>query len=403
MTTRLVKKFGGTSMGSIKKISMIAARLVRDFKPNQQILIVVSAMAGDTKKLINIAQDLNASAQQKEAYDMLLSSGEQKSVALLSLALEKRGIKTKPLLAHQIGILTNSMVSKASIQSIKIQKLQTLLEAGIWPIVAGFQGVTKDNQITTLGRGGSDLTAVALCCALGIDICEIFTDVEGVFTADPRLVPQAKLQSELTFFEMMEMSYVGSKVMQTRSVELAGKHNIKLHIRHAFKNTTGTWIKKHKELNMENLVISACAHDEDILIVKLKKVPKGLLFLSQVFTKLGKQAIYVDIISHSSILDHTRLSFSISKSDEISCKKILQTFVDKQDISIVNKVAKISIIGVGMASHAGVAGRFFSVLKQQNTKLYLVTTSEIKISAVIDKKDLKTTAIALHKEFKLDK
>lgn len=401
MKAYTVKKFGGTSVGSIEKISLVADRLLKDYKTGERPVVVISAMSGHTNSLISMAQKIHPLSGQGEAYDMLLSSGEQVSVALLSLALEKRGLKNKPLLAHQIGIQTNSLFSKASIQSIETKKIKQILKEKAIPVVAGFQGVTKENQITTLGRGGSDLTAIALSYALNKDSCEIFTDVEGVFTADPNLVPQARKQKQLSFAEMMEMSYVGSKVMQIRSVELAGKYGIKIHVRHAFKKDEGTWITNKKEDGMEGSVVSAIAHDLNTQIIKLKSLPKGISFLSDLFMELGKKSVFVDIISHSDISDQSRLSFSIPKTDLKNCQKVLSKLIDKKDLSIVDNVAKISVVGVGMASHSGVAGRFFSVLKKTKTNLYLVTTSEIKISAVINQKDLKKTAIALHKEFGL--
>ena len=304
-------------------------------------------------------------------------------------ALEKRGVKNTPLLGYQAGIQTDSFFSKAGIQSICSKNLTNILNSGSMPLVAGFQGVTKKNQITTLGRGGSDLTAVALSVALNMDSCEIYTDVSGVFTADPRLVPQARKQKELGFSEMMEMSRVGSKVLQIRSVEMAGKYGIKIHVRHAFKKETGTWITNKKEADMEGSVVSAIAHDRDTLIVKLKSPPKGIHFLSDLFVELGKKSVFVDIISQSEISGQSRLSFSIPKTDLKAGKEALKNLVEEKDTSIIDQVAKISVVGVGMASHSGVAGRFFSALKKTGAKLYLVTTSEIKISAIIDEKDLK--------------
>ena len=395
-----VKKFGGTSVGSIEKIEAVADRLLEDCRKGQQAIVVISAMSGQTSSLIKMAHKIHPESR-GEAYDMLLSSGEQVSVALLSLALEKRGIKNSPLLGYQAGIQTDSVFSKAGIQSIRSNKLKKLLNKGFMPLVAGFQGVTKKNQITTLGRGGSDLTAIALCVALNIDFCEIYTDVSGVFTADPRWVPQARKQKELGFYEMMEMACVGSKVLQIRCVEMAAKYGIKIHVRHSFKKETGTWITHKKEARMEGSVVSAIAHDKDTLIVKIKKPPKGLHFLSDLFVQLGKKAVFVDIISQNEMAGQSSLSFSIAKSDLKACKEVLKNLVEQKNCSIIHQVAKISVVGVGMASYSGVAGRFFSALKKVRTKIYLVTTSEIKISAIIDKKNLKSAALALHKEFDL--
>ena len=400
MMGQIVKKFGGSSVGSIEKIEAVAHRLLKDCERGEQPVVVISAMLGHTNFLMEMAHRIHPHSQ-GESYDMLLSSGEQISVALLSLALEKRGVKNIPLLGHQAGIQTDSLFSKACIQSIKTKKLKQILDKGFMPLVAGFQGVTKENQITTLGRGGSDLTAVALSAALKIGICEIYTDVSGVFTADPRLIPQARKQKELGFDEMMEMSYLGSKVLQIRSVEMASKYGIKIHVRHAFEQEMGTWIIKKGERDMEGSVVSAIAHDLDIQIIKLKSLPSGIHFISNLFIELGKKSVFVDIISQSEILGQSHLSFSIPKTDLKACLEVLKNVMEEKDISVIDNVAKISVVGVGMASHSGVAGRFFSVLKKTGANLYLVTTSEIKISAVIDKKNLKNTAMTLHEEFGL--
>ena len=396
----VVKKFGGTSVASLQKIEAVANRLKKSYQQGERPIVVLSAMSGWTNSLVSMACSIDPNGK-GEAYDMLLSSGEQISVALLSLALNKRGIKNSPLLAYQARIQTDSLFSKASIKSIETSHLKSLLKKGYIPLVAGFQGVTKNNQITTLGRGGSDLTAVALAVALKIKTCEIYTDVLGVFTADPRLVPKAKKQKELGFFEMMEMSALGSQVLQFRSVELAKKYGIKLHVRHAFKKETGTWITNKKEGGMEGSVVSALAQDLNTLVIKVKNQNLSVGFISDLFMDLGKKSVFVDIISHSHIDGDARLSFSIPKTDLKVCKTVLKKRMSEKDISVIDDVAKISVIGLGMASHTGVAGQFFSVIKKTKTRLYLITTSEIKISAVIDKKDLKKTALALHKEFKL--
>ncbi len=396
----MVKKFGGSSVADIKKIEAVAQRLKEDHLKGERPIVVISAMSGWTNSLVEMAHKVYSDPQ-GPAYDMLLSSGEQVSIALLSLALKKRGIKNSPLLGYQAGIQTDSFFSKACIQSINTNKIKKILKEGAMPLVAGFQGMTKDHQITTLGRGGSDLTAVALSVALKINVCEIYTDVPGVFTADPKLIPQAKKQKVLDFSEMMEMSRLGSKILQIRSVEMAKKYGIKIHVRHAFKKDVGTWITKKKEKDMESPVVSAIAHDLNTLVIKLTSLPQGIGFISRLFSELGKNSVFVDIISHSAISGPSRLSFSIPKTDLKSCQNALKALVKKQDISVIDNVAKISVVGVGMASHSGVAGRFFSALKKTKTQLYLVTTSEIKISAIIDKKDLKATAQVLHKEFGL--
>ena len=392
----VVKKFGGSSLGSLDKIERVADRLVESHKKGEKAVVVLSAMGGWTNSLEKMAGKIYPDYQ-GSAYDLLLSSGEQISIALLSLALQKRQIKNQPLLAHQAGIQTNAFFSKAEIKSINTKIFKSLLKQGSLPLVAGFQGITKDNQITTLGRGGSDLTAVALAVALKIPVCEIYTDVLGVFTADPRLYSRAKKIKELAFSEMMEMASLGSKVLQIRSVELANKNNIKIHVLHSHKREQGTWIKK--EVNMEGSVVSAIAHDLNIKVIKLSLPASGVDFLSKLFLALGKAGVFVDMISHSLSKGKASLAFSIPKRELSRTLKVLEKFLEKKQISIIDSAVKLSVVGVGMAHHSGVAGRFFSALKPVKTKIYLLTTSEIKISVVIPKKDLKASLAKLHKEF----
>ena len=394
----VVKKFGGTSVGSLERINKVAARVCQSYKQGELPVVVVSAMSGETNRLVGLARELGAKAE-SPAFDMLLASGEQVSLSLLSLALEARGIKNQPLLGLQAGIQTDSHFSGARIEKIKTEKLKTILSQGQIPIIAGFQGVTSSGQITTLGRGGSDLTALALAAALNLDSCEIYTDVEGVFTADPRLVRQARKMQEVDFHEMMEMAYLGSQVLHLRSVELACKYGIKIHVRHAFKDQTGTWIKKRGK--MENSKVSAVAHDRDTLIVQINKLPKKENFVSELFNQLGQKKIFIDIVSQGKIMDSLFLSFSVRESEKNKVYEILKKELAETSFSFLDNVAKVSIVGVGMAQHSGVAGSFFSVFSKLKVPLYLVTTSEIKMSAIIDKKYLAQVAEELHKNFGL--
>ena len=302
-----VQKFGGTSVGSIKRIEKVADRIMHSKSQGKLLVIVVSAMSGETNRLNELAQQI--SSQKGPAYDMLLASGEQVSASLLALALEKRGIKTTPLLAHQVGIQTDNLFSKARIQEINTEQIIKCLNNDIVPLVAGFQGVTVHNQITTLGRGGSDTTAVALTAALKQKSCEIFTDVPKVYTADPRLLSNASQISKLSFEEMMEMSSSGSRVLHCRSVEIAAKYKIKIHVRSSFDKSTGTWIMPKEEL-MENPLVSAITHDLNTVIIKMFPIPKGIAFISKLFNSLAKEAISVDIISQSYNPDGQRLAFS---------------------------------------------------------------------------------------------
>ena len=392
-----IKKFGGTSVGSIERIERVADRISKDKSLGQKILVVVSAMSGETNRLISLAKQI-APSYKGPAYDMLLASGEQVSVALLAIALKKRNIKATPLLAHQIGIKTNSLFSRARIQEIKTEQINACLKMNHIPLVAGFQGITKENTITTLGRGGSDTTAVALAVAFKQTECEIFTDVPKIYTADPRLIEQAIQISKLSFEEMMEMSSLGSQVLHCRSVEIAAKYKVKIHVRSTFEKTEGTWILPKEEF-MENPLVSAVTHDRNTAIIKMYPVPSGTKFIAQLFTALAEQYISVDIISQSYHKEGQRLAFSIKAEDLESAKKTIYGIIEQTQISIIEGLAKLSIVGVGMANHSGVAARFFKVLNKIGVDTHLVTTSEIKISVIIDKKHLSEAAQAVHEEF----
>ena len=450
-----VKKFGGTSVGSLDRIEKIADLLTEDFRQGQLPAAVVSAVSGETNRLIKLGAQVFPSFR-GPAYDMLLASGEQVSVALLSMALEKRGLKTAPLLGHQAGIQTDALFSRARIKTIQTDCLKEAAAAGRIPLIAGFQGVTAGRRITTLGRGGSDLTAVALAVALKRELCEIYTDVDGVFTGDPRLIPSARKTDRLEFAEMMEMAGLGAKVLQPRSVELAAKNGIKIHVRHAFKKTGGgTWIlpdktqsppfplwkKNNMKRNnmkktaakpgaaprrtapppekrspekpppgakgaqeasaMESSVVSAIAHDSDIAVIQIKKVSENLV--ADLFRRLGRESVSVDMIFQAETAEGRTLAFSIHQEDAERTLRAVKALVsDRKRISLIKNTAKISVVGVGMAHHAGVAGRFFSVLQKAGAGARFVTTSEIKISAIIDKKFLKQTARRLHKAFGLE-
>ena len=392
-----IKKFGGTSVGSIERIERVADRIAKN--KGQKQVIVVSAMSGETNRLTNLAKQIS-SLNKGPAYDMLLASGEQVSVALLALALEKKNIKATPLLAHQVGIKTDALFSRARIQEIDTDQIRKCLDAGSIPLVAGFQGVTNGNTITTLGRGGSDTTAVALAVAFKQKECEIFTDVPKVYTADPRLIEEAVPILKMSFEEMMEMSSLGSRVLHCRSVEIAAKYKVKIHVRSTFEDTEGTWIVPKEEL-MESPVVSAITHDTNTVIVKMYPVPGGTEFITKLFKTLAEANISIDVISQSYNKEGQRLAFSIREDDLEETKSHIYKMIDQKKVSIIQNLAKLSIVGVGMANHPGVAERFFKALNHPKMNIHLVTTSEIKISAVIDKPLLSQAAKALHKEFNL--
>lgn len=397
----IVKKFGGTSVGSIERIEHVAALIKREREKGKLPLVVASAMAGETNRLVGLGNQIDP-LYRGPAYDMLVASGEQVAIALVVIALGKLGVPAKPLLAYQLGIETDNVYSKARIKNIDTRELEQLLRNNIVPVIAGFQGVDEDRNITTLGRGGSDTTAVAVAAALKLDACEIYTDVPAVFTADPRLVPKAREIGKLSFEEMMEMASLGSKVLHVRSVEIGAKHNVRIHVRHTFQEREGTWIVPEGEI-MENPVVSAVTHDAATVVFKLQPIPAKTDFMAQLFSALSEKGVSVDIISQSESAAGFRLAFSVTAEDEPLTKTVLKEVLDKEvKLEVLDQVAKISTVGVGMRNHPGVAARFFSVLAKQNINVHLVTTSEIKISAIVDRQHLDAAAKALHTEFSLD-
>jgi aspartate kinase len=397
----IVKKFGGTSVGSVERIEHVADLVAREHAGGRLPVVVASAMSGETNRLVALGDQIDKSYR-GPAYDMLVASGEQVAIALVAIALSKRGVTAKPLLAYQLGIETDSVYSKARITNIHTRELEALLEQGIVPVVAGFQGVDEDRNITTLGRGGSDTTAVALAAALKLGACEIYTDVPAVFTADPRLVPRAREIHRLSFEEMMEMASLGSKVLHVRSVEIGAKHGVRIHVRHTFQEREGTWIVPEGEV-MENPVVSAVTHDSATTVFKLMPIPAETEFMAGLFSALSAKGVSVDIISQSELASGHRLAFSVTAEDEPLVRKVLGDFLPAGiQAQTLDGVAKISVVGVGMRNHPGVAARFFSVLAKAGIGVHLVTTSEIKISAIIDRPLLEKAAQALHSEFSLD-
>jgi aspartate kinase len=397
----IVKKFGGTSVGSVERIEHVAALIKRDREKGKLPLVVASAMAGETNRLVGLGNQIDP-LYRGPAYDMLVASGEQVAIALVVIALGKLGVPAKPLLAYQLGIETDNVYSKARIKNVATDELEQLLRDGIVPVIAGFQGVDEDRNITTLGRGGSDTTAVAVAAALKLGACEIYTDVPAVFTADPRLVPKAREIDKLSFEEMMEMASLGSKVLHVRSVEIGAKHFVRIHVRHTFQEREGTWIVPEGEI-MENPVVSAVTHDAATVVFKLQPIPGKTDFMAQLFSALSEKGVSVDVISQSESAAGFRLAFSVTAEDEPLAKSVLKDVLPKDvKLEVLDQVAKISTVGVGMRNHPGVAARFFSVLAKNGIDVHLVTTSEIKISAIIDRARLETAACALHTEFSLD-
>jgi len=402
MKTVLVKKFGGTSVGSIERIEKVADRLAKSYAEGERFVVVASAMSGETNRLVQLAHDVNPSSRGGDAYDLLLASGEQVSISLLSLALQKRGLKASPMLAFQLGIKTDSIYSQARIQNIDTTVLKGMLDEGVIPVVAGFQGIDSKDRVTTLGRGGSDTTGVALAAALNADACEIFTDVDGVYSADPRVEPKASRIEHLNYEEMMEMAALGSKVLHFRCVEIAAKYDIPIHVRSTFVPDEGTWISK-RENPMEAPVVSAITHDPRITILAAEPAPEGIEFLANLFTKLAEEEVSVDIISQAQGAKGQRVAFSIADEDVENGTKILKSLFDANvEVKTVPNVAKVSIVGVGMKTHPGVAARFFKAFNGAGIDLKLVTTSDIKMSGVLPREQVETAVRALHAEFGLE-
>ena len=403
--TVIVKKFGGTSVSSIAKLKKIADNLANEISPKKNILVVLSAMGKSTDKLVEMSNQISKSPNPRD-YDMLLSSGEQVSVSLLSMILNNLDIPAISLTGWQAGIHTDTSSMSARINKIDIKKVKSEFKKNKIVIVAGFQGIDSKGNITTLGRGGSDTTAVALAAALKADECQIYTDVEGVYTTDPRVCNKARKLDSLTYEEMLEMSGLGSKVLQLRSVEFASKYNVPLRVLHAHIRGSGTLIKK-EEKKMEGALISGIAFTKDEAEVMIKGVKDTPVVAAKILGPIGEANIEVDMIvqnvGSNGLADFT---FTVSRN---TLKKAIQVIENNKKIMMFDSVTsqknivKVSIVGVGMRSHAGIAGKMFKCLAKNKVNIRMISTSEIKISVVIEQKSLEIAVQALHNEFKLDK
>ena len=401
----IVQKYGGTSVGSIERIKAVAQRVAACKAEGNQVVVVVSAMSGVTNNLTAMAHELQKEPSPREM-DMLLSTGEQTTIALLSMALQSIGCPARSYTGGQVRILTDSAHTKARIQKIDQEHMRQDLDQGKVVVVAGFQGVDEQGNITTLGRGGSDTTAVALAAALKADECQIYTDVDGVYTTDPRVVDNARRLDRITFEEMLEMASLGSKVLQIRSVEFAGKYNVRLRVLSSFEDGPGTLIVSEDESMMENPVISGIAFTRDeakISVVGVPDVP-GMAF--KVFGPISDANIEVDVIVQNIGADKTNdITFTVAKKDAAAASRILESVAKEmgaRGVEVEDRVAKVSLVGVGMRSHAGIASRMFEALSKESINIQLITTSEIKISVVIEEKYLELAVRALHSAFGLE-
>ena len=401
----VVQKYGGTSVGNLERIESVANRVARAREEGKDLVIVVSAMSGETNKLIEYAHHFSKNPSKREM-DMLLSSGERVTAALLAIALNEMGHKTIALTGRQAGIKTDNAHTFARIESIDTTRLEEEIGKGNIVIVAGFQGINEDGEVTTLGRGGSDLSAVALAGALKADACVIYSDVDGVYTTDPRIEPKAKKLDHISYDEMLELASLGAKVLQNRSVELAKKMGVKIVAKSSFSDAEGTVISDKEGENMEEVLVSGVALDKNQARVSLRGVTDRPGIAAEIFSNLAKENIVVDMIIQNASTDDvtTNLGFTVPQNQLEDAKRVMESFDhDLAGADYDESVAKVSIVGVGMKSHSGVAAAAFSALAKNGINIEMISTSEIKVSMIIDEKFSELAVRVLHEEFGLDK
>lgn len=412
----IVQKYGGTSVGSPERIRAVAERVLRRQRSGEKVVVIVSAMSGETDRLLGLAHAVGGERDRRET-DVLLASGEQVSVALLAMAINTAGGKAQSFLGHQIRVRTDSEHSSARILGIDSSGLHKALAAGRVPVIAGFQGVDHEGNITTLGRGGSDTSAVAVAASLrhapelvNADgerepvCCEIYTDVKGVYTTDPNICPEARLIPRITFEEMMELASLGAKVLQIRSVELASKYDVPIHVRSSFSEEEGTMVVNHDEA-LESIVVTGVSLDRDQARVTLRGLPMSPKLQSSLFGPIAGAGVVVDVIVQNPPVDgRTSISFTVPRTALASCLELVRPLAENlgaEDVFSDDDIAKVSIVGVGMRSHSGVAQRMFEVLAEESIEVLMITTSEIKVSCVIPRRYGELATRALHQGFKL--
>ncbi len=404
MSDIIVQKFGGTSVGSDERISAVA-EIIKQANEKERVVVVVSAMSGETNRLIGLAKTFGDNPDTRE-FDALISTGEKVSASLLAMALSSIGIKAKSFSASQISMKTTNQHSKAKIIDIDGDKILASLAEGIVPIITGFQGITESGDITTLGRGGSDTTAVAIAAHIKASRCDIYTDVDGVYTTDPRIVPEAKKLKSITMEEMLEMAGQGAKVVQIRAVEFANKYNVPIRVLSSFEEGEGTLISL-KEENMENALISGIAFQKDLTKFTLHSVSDKPGIAYEILNPVNDKEIGVDVIVQNvSVNGKTDFTFTVDSEDEEEVKKILEderTDIEFEDLEVDNNIAKVSIVGAGIRSNAGIASKAFKALAAENINIQIISTSEIKLTLVIEEKYLELAVRTLHKAFNLDK
>ncbi|MEW6440761.1 MAG: aspartate kinase [bacterium] len=399
----IVQKYGGTSVGSVERIRNVAQRVAGTWRGGHKVAVVVSAMAGETNRLIQLVRETCDRPNMRE-YDVVVSTGEQVTIGLTAIALEALGVPSESFMAHQLHILTDSVHSKARILDIESSRLRATLENGKVAVIAGFQGLDSNGDVTTLGRGGSDLTAVAIAAALGADMCEIYTDVEGVFTTDPNICANARKIDRVSYDEMLEMASLGAKVLQTRSVEFAKKYSVPVHVLSSFAEKAGTYVVQ-EEPAMEQVLVSSVTYNKDEAKVSLRNVPDRPGVAARVFSPLAEASIVVDmILQNISREGLTDLTFTVPKSELARALDIIRPTADELQVTEIltdENISKVSIIGLGMKSHAGVAAKMFEALSQEGINIQMISTSEIKISCIIQSKYTELAVRVLHDTFQL--
>lgn len=402
----IVQKYGGTSVGTVDRIQNVARRALASQRQGHKVVVIVSAMSGETNRLLGLAKQISELPDEREL-DVIASTGEQVTVGLLALAIQAQGGSAVSLLGHQVRILTDSAFARARIQDIDARAINAALDSGKIAVVAGFQGVDKDGNITTLGRGGSDTSAVAVAAALKADSCEIYTDVDGVYTADPNVVSTARKVERISYEEMLELASLGAKVLQIRSVEFGMKYGVRIHVRSSFNDNEGTWVVP-EETDMEAVVVSGVTATKDEAKITLQGISDAPGIQAKVFKPLAEAGISLDVIVQAYVQDgRTNLTFTLPASDlpkarDILAKKCADLCTAEQ-LKSESGLSKVSIVGVGMRSHAGVALKMFEVLAKENIHVHLISTSEIKISCVIEAKYAELAVRALHDGFELGK
>jgi aspartate kinase len=394
----IVQKFGGTSVADIDRIRNAAARVARTHAAGHRVAVVVSAMAGETNRLLALAKAAHPRPDDRES-DVLASTGEQVTCALTALVLHDLGVPARSFLGHQVRIETDSAYGRARIVRIDAERLRATLTAGTVAVVAGFQGVDADGSITTLGRGGSDTSAVALAAAIGADVCEIYTDVDGVFTSDPRMVPRARKLERISYEEMLELASLGAKVLQIRSVEFAKRYRVPVHVRSSFHDGEGTWVVE-EESGMEDVSVAGVASDQNEAKLTVRGVPDQPGVAARIFGAVAAAGIVVDMIIQNASADGTTdLTFTVPRGDYDTALELVQGVareIGARDVRGDLDVAKVSVVGVGMRTHAGIAARMFEVLAKEGINIQMISTSEIKISVVVDAKYTELAVRALH-------